>query len=497
MTSVYSACQTRARGGRPYRGFITQVEPTMTTPTIVRAAGDIVPNDPFAPLRAQIAGDLLTPGHPRFEERRRVQDSTLDRFPLAIVMATCAEDVAATVRFGQARDLALAIRSGGHSLARLSMIDDAVVLDLSAMKGISINPTTRVARVQAGATSGDLAGPAHEHGLALSTGDTSSVGMGGLVTGGGIGFLARKYGLAVDNLLSATVVTADGGIVTASPDEHPDLFWAIRGGGGNFGIVTEFELRLAPVAQVLAGEILLPASREVLRGYLEYTANAPDDLTTLANLMHAPPAPFVPPERVGEPVLSVLVCWTGRPEDGERALAPLRALATPVADTVSTIPYPAIYAFTAHQAEPFGWSLRSMFADALSDATLDAMLAAMAEATSPFSIVHLRGLGGAMARVGKAETAFAHRDARYLVLVVGLWLDPTEGADPHRAWTASLWDRIRHEGRGVYANFLEDEGRGRVREAYPAATFERLAAIKRTYDPTNVFRFNQNVPPAS
>jgi FAD/FMN-containing dehydrogenase len=378
------------------------------------------------------------------------------------------------------------------------MIDDALVVDLSGIKRISISPATRTARVQAGATSGDLAGRAHDFGLALSTGDTSTVGMGGLTTGGGIGFMVRKRGLAIDNLLSARVVTADGKIVTASASEHPDLFWAIRGGGGNFGIVTEFEYRLAPVSQVLGGELMLPASRDVIRGYLEYTASAPDDLTTIANLMHAPPAPHVPSERVGELVLSILVCWTGSVEDGERALAPLRSLARPVADAVSTIPYPRIYSFTAHQEGRGGWSIRSMFADELSDTMLDAALEAMERATSPYSIVQLRGLGGAVRRLGSEDTAFAHRDRRYLVSIIGEWLDPSEDATVHQAWVRSLWQQIRPEGSGVYVNFLEDdEGKERILDAYPAATFARLADIKARYNPRNLFKFNQNIPPPS
>jgi FAD/FMN-containing dehydrogenase len=451
--------------------------------------------DHLEALRWRLAGDLILAGDARYDAARKVQDATLDRRPLAIVRAANAEDIAAAVRFARDHELALAVRSGGHSLARLSMADGALVVDLSEMKRISIEPNARIARVQCGATSADLAGPAHDFGLALSTGDTSSVGMGGLITGGGIGFMARKYGLTIDSLLSARVVTADGDIVTASPDDHPDLFWAIRGGGGNFGIVMEVEVRLAPVSHVLAGDLLLPASREVIRGYLEYTASAPDDLTTLANLMYAPPAPFVPREHVGKLVLSILPCWTGSPEDGERALAPLRALATPIADTVSMIPYPRIYQSTAHQAIPHGWALRTMFADELSDASLDAALDAMEHATSPYSIVQLRGLGGAMARVGGDETAFAHRDARYLFAAIGIWLDPAEDAAPHRAWTEALWQQVRHERRGVYVNFLEQEGAARIREAYPEATYALLRKIKRTYDPRNLFKLNQNVPP--
>jgi hypothetical protein len=213
--------------------------------------------------------------------------------------------------------------------------------------------------------------------------------------------------------------------------------------------------------------------------------------------MHAPPAPHVPSERVGELVLSILVCWTGSVEDGERALAPLRALATPVADTVSPIPYPRIYSFTAHQEVRHGWSIRSMFADELSDAALDAALEAMERATSPYSIVQFRGLGGAMRRVTSEETAFAHRDRRYFVAIIGVWLDPAEDATVHQAWVRRLWQQIRPEGSGVYVNFLEIEGEDRVRDAYPAATFARLAGIKRRYDPTNLFRFNQNIPPRS
>jgi FAD/FMN-containing dehydrogenase len=374
-------------------------------------------------LGARLTGQLITADHEQYDAYRQVQELTVDRRPLALVRAATEQDIVEAVRFARNHAYPLAVRSGGHSLARHSMIDGAIVADLSAMKRVVIDPTARTARVQAGATSGDLARPAHEFGLALSTGDTATVGMGGLTTGGGIGFMARTYGLAIDNLLSARVVTAEGEIVTASPTEHPDLFWAIRGGGGNFGIVAEFEYQLAPVAQILGGELLLPASRDALRGYLDYSASAPEGLTTIANVLHAPPAPHVPPKRVGEAVLQILVCWTGSDEDGERALAPLRALGDPVADMVGRIPYPQIYSFTAHQEARLGWSIRSMFADELSDATLNMMLAAIDGASSPYSLIQLRGLGGAMRRLGREETAFAHRHQRYFVAVIGLWLD--------------------------------------------------------------------------
>jgi FAD/FMN-containing dehydrogenase len=391
----------------------------------------------------------------------------------------------------------LAVRSGGHSVANLSMIDGAVVVDLSRMTRVTIDPVARVARAQAGATSGQLAGPAHEHGLALTTGDTSSVGLGGLATGGGIGFMVRKYGLTIDNMLAAEVVTANGEIITASATEHPDLFWAIRGGGGNVGIVTQFTFRLAPVGQVLGGLLMLPASRDVLRGYLDYSVAAPDDLTTIANVMHAPPAPFVPADRVGDLVLAILVTWTGDMADGERALAPLRALAKPVADMVQPMPYPAIYNFTDHQTSPHGVAIRSMFATDISDESIDATLNAMAASSSPYSIVQFRGLGGAMGRVQGDATAFAHRDSRYLVAAIAIWLDAAEAAGPHQTWVQNLWGVLRKDAAGVYVNFLENEGVERVRDAYPAATYDRLKAIKRRYDPTNLFRYNQNVPPSA
>ena len=464
--------------------------PIAPTPTIA------ITGDGMEMLRSRLRGQLITAGDADYDEARRVLYFTVDRRPRAIVRAADARDVAAAVDFARDHSLPLAVRSGGHSLAYLSVIDNAIVVDLSDMARVSIDPDMRIARVQPGATSGDLAGPANAHGLALSTGDTHSVGMGGLTTGGGIGFMVRKHGLAIDNLLSAQVVTAAGDILTASAEEHSDLFWAIRGGGGNVGIVTEFVFRLAPVSQILGGELMLPASREVLRGYLDYAASAPDDLTTIANLIYAPPAPHVPAEHVGKLVLSILVSWTGDTAAGELALAPLRALATPVADAVAPIPYPEIYRFTAHQAEPHAASIRMMFADDLSDEALDATLSAMERASSPFSLIQFRGLGGAMARVANGATAFAHRERRYFVAVIGLWLDAKEDPAVHDAWTAALWQTIRHEGRGVYVNFLEVEGPDRVRDAYPPATFARLAAVKRRYDPRNLFRFNQNVPPA-
>jgi FAD/FMN-containing dehydrogenase len=454
-----------------------------------------VATDQLDALRSRVAGEIITPESIAYDQARTTLYGATQR-PLAVVRAASAEDVAATVDFARELALPLAVRSGGHSLAHHSVVDDAVVVDFTGMRGVQIDPEARIARVQPGATSGDLAGPAGAHNLALTTGDTHSVGIGGLTTGGGVGFMVRKYGLAIDNLLSAQVVTAAGEIVTASETEHPDLFWAIRGGGGNVGIITEFTFRLAPVGEILGGDLMLPASPEVIRAYLDYAVTAPEDLTMIANVMHAPPAPYVPEDRLGELVLQILIVWTGSIEDGERAIAPLRALAEPVADTVGPMPYPAIYNFTAFAAEPHQASIRMMFADAISDDAVDSILDAMNNASSPFSIVQLRGLGGAYGRVPVDATAFAHRERQYFVAVIAIWEpDPALDRTPHEAWTQALWDQLRPEGSGVYVNFLEREGEVRIREAYPNGAYERLAAIKQKYDPENLFRFNQNVKP--
>jgi FAD/FMN-containing dehydrogenase len=307
--------------------------------------------------------------------------------------------------------------------------------------------------------------------------------------------MVRKYGLTIDSLLSAQVVLADGSIVTASNESHPNLFWAIRGGGGNVGIVTEFTFQLARVDTVLGGALILPATREVVRGYLDYSVSAPDGLTTIANIMHAPPAPFIPSDRVGDVVLVILAVWSDGIEAGQEALAPLRALATPIADTIHPIPYGEIYRYTDMQNMPHGSSVRMTFADELSDLAIDEMLAAVSSASSPFSLVQLRGLGGAMAQLGNDKTAFAHRDRKFFVSIIGIWLDLAGDPAAHRAWTEKLWNKIEGEGSGAYVNFLESEGDDRVHAAYPGRTYERLVNVKTAYDPENLFQFNQNIQP--
>jgi len=465
------------------------IQQTSTFPPIV--ATDLVE------LRSRLTGRLHLPGEPGYEEARQSKNfATLGRFPAAIVRPTSSQDVAEAIRFAWAQALPLSVKSGGHSVTGAGVVDGGITIDMGAMKGVTIDPVTRTARVQPAVTSAELAGPAHAYGLALSTGDTSSVALGGLTTGGGIGFMVRKYGLAIDNLISAEVVTADGRILRASRTQNVDLFWAIRGGGGNFGVVTEFELRLAPVGSIIGGALVLPARPEVIRGYLDYVTTAPDDLTTITNLMHAPPAPFIPEDKVGEPVVVVLVCWTGDPAEAEAAIAPLRALAEPIADVVGPMPYPVIYQFTEAAAQPHGAAVRSTFAHMIPDAAIEAMLDDLDHATSPFSMIQLRGLGGAMNRVPSDAMAFPHRDKEYFVAVLGLWFDPAEDGAPHVAWAEKAWSHLQAIRSGNYVNFLDNEGEERILDAYTQANYDRLADIKRRYDPANIFAGNQNIKPA-
>lgn len=471
----------------------------MTTLTIsdqaAGSAGEGIPASIEA-LRTRLRGAIITPADAGYDEARRILSIAFDRRPSAVIRAAGTDDVALAVRFARAQGLAFAVRSGGHSIAGHSSIDGALLIDLGAMRSVAIDPVESTAVVQAGATSEDLCGAAAAYGLAVSTGDTATVGIGGLAVGGGIGWMARKHGLTIDNLLAATVVTARGEVVHASPTEHPDLFWAIRGGGGNFGIVTELILRLWPDGVVYGGAVVLPATREVLRGYLDYAPNAPEDLTTIAFLMAAPPAPFIPEEAVGQLVLLVGAVFTGADADAEAALHPIRALATPVVDTMATMPYPGIFAYTEEATKRHGAAVRTMFADQVSDEQIDAILDYMAHATSPFTMVQFRGMGGAISRVPAEATAFVHRDTPLMVTIIGLWYDPEDDGVAHRKWAADLWAEIAPAARGAYVNFLQDDGDTRKREAYIGQTFRRLREVKALYDPENVFSFNQNIAPA-
>ena len=447
-------------------------------------------------FEATLAGSLIRPDSQDYDQARRINNTLADRHPVVIVRAADAADVARTVVLAAESGLELAVRAGGHSVPGYSATD-GIMLDLSAMKGLHIDADRRLAWAQPGLTAMEYTVAAAAHGLATPFGDTGSVGIAGLTLGGGIGWLVRKYGLAIDNLVSAEIVTADGRIVTASEDRHPDLFWAIRGGGGNFGVVTRFQFRLVPVGMTLSGALFLPLTRDVLRGLVPIAASAPDELTTITFVMAAtPPLPFVPQEHHFKP--SVVVMFVHASDDvaaGQAALQPFRALATPLAEGVFPMPYPGIYDFTAQGGKPHSSVLRSLFADALDDNAVDTILERMSAPTSPLAMTQIRALGGAMADVSADATAFAHRDANVMITLMTIFGDPTE-LPTHEAWTTEYFAALAPIARGAYSNFLAREGEARIREAYPTATYERLAQIKRRYDPSNLFRMNQNIRPA-
>jgi FAD/FMN-containing dehydrogenase len=445
-------------------------------------------------LDAQFDGEVILPGDEQYEELRHVHNRAYDRHPALIVRAKSAQDVAKAVRFALWEDKRIAVRSGRHSIAAYSTGDDAVVIDLGAMDRIEIDPVHKTARVQPGVTSGKLAPLAQEHGLALSTGDSATVGLGGLATGGGIGFMVRTLGLTIDSLISAEVVTADGGIVRTSAERHPDLFWAIRGGGGNFGIITEFEFQLSDVGTVYGGLLVLPATPQVIKAYADYALHAPESLTTIAMVMRAPEAPFIPAERVGEMVLGINIVNVGDVESGERIVAPLRALAEPVADLVSPIPYSAIYDYVPEFPDS-PLSVRSVYGPEITEEFIADAIAMLEKAPGEIAAFQVRPLGGKMARVPEDATAFVHRDKNYLFAAITMTMGAST-AEGITAWADEFFAPMRPMGTGVYVNFLQEEGEERVVEAYGRETYQRLRQVKRDWDPDNVFRLNQNIKPA-
>ena len=451
----------------------------------------------LAPTIPGFRGRVLGPADPEFDQARRVANGAVDRRPALIARPLDAADVATALAFGRAGGLPIAVRAGGHNAAGHGTGDGVLVIDLSAMKGIEIDPVSRTAWVEAGVVAGELTRAAYAHGLAVPFGDTGSVGAAGITLGGGVGWLARKYGMTIDSLLAVELVTADGRRLVASEDENPDLFWALRGGGGNFGIATRLRYRLHPIGDVLFGDIVLPATRDILRRLVPTLLAAPDDLTAMPYVMAAPPDPSIPAELQGTLLLHLQVLWAGSPEEGERALAPLRALGPAVQDTVKLTPYPDVYPEHAPDpdAPPMGWAQRSAFIDAFDDAVIDIVERRLAEPTTPWALVQLRVLGGAVGRVAGDATAYGWRDRTILAWLITPYTDLANAAG-HEAWTAAFQADLLRHGSGAYVNFMGDETADAVSTAYPATTWQRLRDIKRRYDPDNVFRSNHNVPPA-
>jgi FAD/FMN-containing dehydrogenase len=446
-------------------------------------------------LRDEFDGRVLAPGDPGYDQARAPFYGGVDRHPAVIIRPADAAGVARVVALARDSGLDLAVRSGGHSPAWHSVNDGGIVLDLGAMKALDIDVDGRTAWAQTGLTAGEYTTAAHAHGLATGFGDTGSVGIGGITLSGGVGYLVRKYGLTIDDLLAAEVVTADGQELHVDDQSHPDLFWAIRGGGGNFGVATRFRFRLHPVDQVLGGMLFLPATPEVIAGFIAAADAAPEELSGIVNVMPAPPMPMVPQELHGQLVVMAMLVWAGPVEDGQAAVAPFRALATPLADLVAPMPYPGIYPPEDESFHPTAIG-HTMFVDAVDRQVAETILEYLRDSDAPMRVAQLRVLGGAMARVPADATAFAHRGSKIMVNVAAFFQGPDD-QPVRQAWVNEFAAALQQGDQGAYVGFLGDEGEGRVHQAYPEATWRRLAAVKASYDPGNLFRGNHNIPPAT
>lgn len=453
------------------------------------------PNISIPQLRAVLGGRVIGPDDSAYDEARTVFTGGIDRRPAVIVRAGDASDVTRVVTLARESGLELAVRSGGHSGAGHSTTDGGIVLDLSDMKGIEIDAEGQTAWAETGLTAGEYTSAVGVHGLATGFGDTGSVGIGGITLGGGVGYLVRKHGLTIDDLLAAENVTADGELMYTDADTHPDLFWAIRGGGGTFGIATRFKFRLHEVDEIVGGMLMLPATPEIIASFVAEAEAAPEEISTIANVMTAPPMPFVPEEMHGELVIIAMLVYAGDVEAGERAVAPFRALAEPIADMVKPMRYPETYPSDDDEYHPVS-SGRTMFVDAIDLSVAQTIVDYLQGSTAQMSVAQIRILGGAMASVPAEATAFAHRSSCIMVNVAAVYGHPDE-ASKYEPWVTAFESALRQGDAGAYMNFLGDEGERRIRQAYPGATWERLTEVKDKYDPTNLFRLNQNIPPAT
>jgi FAD/FMN-containing dehydrogenase len=450
--------------------------------------------DAIGQLRAEVRGRVIAPGDPDYDTARTVYYTGIDRRPAAIVRVSGTDDVARAVRLARDAELALAVRSGGHSVAGHGVVDDGIVLDLAAMRRLDLDLAARTAWAETGLTAGAYTSAAGAHGLATGFGDAASVGIGGITLGGGIGFLHRKFGLTIDNLLAAEVVTAAGEVVYADREVHPDLFWAIRGGGGNFGVATRFRYRLHEVGDVVSGMLIFPATPALITDLLAAVAEAPEELSGVINVAPAPPLPMIPAEYHGRPILLALLVHSGPAAAGAREFAKLRALGSPIVDLVRTVAYPAIYE-GAEPPHPALIAARSFCLDVVDRGNAESILDALQKSRASFRVAQFRVLGGAVARMPRDETAFAHRERGLVAVVAAAYDSPAEEVE-HRAWAARLAEELRQGEPGGYIGFMGAADEAQVRAVYPGATWDRLRAVKGRYDPENLFRLNANIPPA-
>jgi FAD/FMN-containing dehydrogenase len=454
-------------------------------------------------LGGSLRGELFLPTSTGYDAARRIWNGAVDRRPACIARCLGAADVVQAVRFAREQDLEIAVRGGGHNVAGSAVCDGGVVVDLSAMRAVWVDPAGRTAWVQGGALWGDFDRETQAHALATTGGIVGHTGVAGLTLGGGLGFLMRKYGLTVDNLLAADVVTADGRIVRASADEHPDLFWALRGGGGNFGVVTSFQFSLHPLGPaVMAGPVFwaADAATDVLRWFRDFAAEAPDELGTVIRFGTVPPLPAIPAHLHWRPAIGLVCCYAGALEDGERLLRPLRRFGKPLVDLLGPAPY-AAFQGAIDDTLPHGWHYywKATNLAGLSDDTISVLADHGFAAGSPRSYAAMFHLGGAVARVPHDATAYASRDVPYNIVVDAVWLpdEAARHATTEPAWARRFLDALgAHRAGGVYVNFLDsDDDPGRIREAYGDRIYRRLAEVKTQYDPDNAFHHNKNIKP--
>lgn len=452
----------------------------------------IISGQEIATELRDVAGQIITPDDPGYDEARQVFVSAVDRRPAVIVRPVNSTDVASVVRFARDSGLQLAVRGGGHSMAGYGVCDDGIVLDMSTLKGIHVDVEGRTARAEAGLTVAEYTREVGQYGFATGFGDMGSVGIVGITLGGGVGYLSRKVGLTIDSLLGAEIVTADGELIKVDEQSHPDLFWAIRGGGGNFGVVTSLTFGLVELPTVISGALMLPATAANLSQVIALADSAPDELSVIANVMAAPPMPAVPDEVHGQRVIWLELCWSGDVRSAG-VVEELRAIAPPILDTVRPIAYAEIFPSEGHGGKHPGSTMRTLFLDRIDEAVAQDLLDRLDE--QPMTMVQIRVMGGAIARVPADATAYAHRQSSILINLIAIHPAPQLEAAA-QAWVARTVAAITQTDRGAYLNFLGDEGAERVRAAYPGETWDRLVEVKRRYDPANLFRGNQNIPPA-
>ena len=450
-------------------------------------------------LQADLRGEVLLPSDTGYEQSRKIWNGMIDKRPAMIVRCLGTSDVMKAVRFARDQRLTVSVRGGGHNVAGNAVCDNGLMIDLSGMKSVRVDPARRTARAEPGVMWRQFDLETQAFGLASTGGLVSTTGIAGFTLGGGIGWLVRKHGLALDNLVSVDMVTAKAELVTANMNENTDLFWGVKGGGGNFGIVTSFEYQLHPVGPIVLGGLIAYRAEEgqaLLRFYRDFVKEAPEELTTLVVYLTAPPLPFLPKEVHGKHLVAIVLCYCGKVEDGQRILSPLRKFGKPVADVIQPMPYTVLQSML-DGAAPAGiqnyW--KSAYISGLNDDVIDLILTYGERITSPLSAIHVHQLGGAMRRIGDDATAFSHRDAPFALNIVSSWKEPSEN-DKNINWTREFFAAVQKFATGAYVNFMGEEGADRVKEAY-GEKYSQLVALKNKYDPTNFFHVNQNIKPTN